>query len=133
MIVCAPCLSLFSEGACGNMDAADAKAYAKIVENGIQAVETVRELRMTGYTGDQLFVLAYDEGQTERTAEAAGVRPVFPDSDDPEMAGTQLFRSNAAELRERIASMGFSEQESAYYEEQLETGKVLVVAQTPRL
>lgn len=115
------------------MDAANAKAYAKVVENGMQAVETISELRMTGYTGDQLFVLAYDDGHTELTAEAAGAQPILPHSDDPDLKGTQIFRSSAEELRERIAGMGFSEEESAYYEEQLETGKVLVVALTPAI
>ncbi|OWA33086.1 hypothetical protein B9G55_23300 [Saccharibacillus sp. O16] len=113
------------------MDASDTKAYAKVVENGIEAIETIRELRITGYTGDQLFVLAYDEEKTERTAEAAGVRPVFPDSAESETADLQVFRSSAEELRVRIADMGFSKEEAAYYEEQLELGKVLVVALTP--
>ncbi len=113
------------------MDASDAKAYAKIVDNGTEAVETIRELKATGYTGDQLFVLAYDEKRTDLTAEAAGVRPVFPESDAREMADLQIFRSDAEELRKRIADMGFSEAEASYYEEQLELGKVLVVAWTP--
>ena len=110
-----------------------AKAYAKIVENGIHAVETIRELRITGYTGDQLFVLAYDDGHTELTAEAARVRPILPDSDQSDLQSTNIFRSSAEELRKRIAGMGFSEEESAYYEAQLETGKVLVVALTPAI
>ncbi|CAM3635724.1 MULTISPECIES: hypothetical protein [Saccharibacillus] len=38
------------------MDAADAKAYAKIVENGLQAVETIRQLRMTLELGKVLVV-----------------------------------------------------------------------------
>lgn len=38
------------------MDAADAKAYAKIAENGLQAVETIRELRMTLELGKVLVV-----------------------------------------------------------------------------
>ncbi|OWR26483.1 general stress protein [Saccharibacillus sp. O23] len=115
------------------MDASDTKAYAKIVENGTEAVETIRELRITGYTGDQLFVLAYDEKKTELTAEAAGVRPVFPEIAEGETADLHIFRSDAEELRKRIADMGFSEAEAAYYEEQLELGKVLVVAWTPAL
>lgn len=113
------------------MDASDAKAYAKIVENGMEAVETIRELKATGYTGDQLFVLAYDEKRTDLTAEAAGVRPVFPENVEGETADLQVYRSDSEELRKRIADMGFSEAEASYYEEQLELGKVLVVAWTP--
>jgi len=113
------------------MDASDTKAYAKIVENGIEAVETIRELRAAGYTGDQLFVLAYDEKKTELTAEAAGVRSIFPDTAAQETSDLQVFRSDAEELRRRIGDMGFAEDESAYYEQQLELGKVLVVALTP--
>jgi len=115
------------------MDAADAKAYAKIVENGVQVVETIRELRTTGYTGNQLFVLAYDLQRTDQVAKAAGAQPVISDTDQPEMEDIQILTSNAQELRERIAGMGFSERESAYYEEQLELGKVLVIALTPEL
>ncbi|MDO3412783.1 general stress protein [Saccharibacillus sp. CPCC 101409] len=112
------------------MDASQTKAYAKVVENGVQAVETIRELRMTGYTGDQLFVLAYDEEQTGRTAEAAGAQPILSEHEQSELTGTRWLRPTPDELRRRIEGMGFSEAESGYYEQQLEQGKVLVVALT---
>lgn len=106
----------------------NSKSYVKVVQNGLQAVETVGELRATGYLTEQIFVLAHNQDQTERIAETANADEIGIKEEGVFDAIANLFRSRGDELRAKIVSLGFTEMEAAYYEEELDHGKVLVIA-----
>ncbi|MEC0243740.1 general stress protein [Paenibacillus dokdonensis] len=106
----------------------NAKSYAKVVENGIQAVEEVNQLRSSGYVYDDIFVLAHDGDRSERIAETANADKIGIKEEGMFDALANLFRSRGDELRAKITSLGFTEAEAQFYEKELDLGKVLVIA-----
>jgi hypothetical protein len=110
------------------MNSTNAHAYAKVVENGVQAVETVKELRNTGYRYEDVFVLAHSQDRTDRIAGTADAKEIGMKEEGMFDSLANLFRSRGDELRAKIVSMGFTEAEAAFYEKELDLGKVLVIA-----
>lgn len=110
------------------MESVNAKAYAKIVENGTQAVQEVKNLQTTGYDANHIFVLAHDSDKTERIAGASDASKVGITEEGVFGSIANLFRSRGDELRSKIMSLGFTEAEADFYETQLDLGKVLVIA-----
>ncbi|MDQ0091272.1 hypothetical protein J2T12_004709 [Paenibacillus anaericanus] len=106
----------------------NSKSYVKVVQNGLQAVEAVGELRASGYLTEQIFVLAHNQDQTERIAETANADEIGIKEEGIFDAIANLFRSRGDELRAKIVSLGFTEMEAAFYEKELDHGKVLVIA-----
>lgn len=110
------------------MSMIDNKAYAKVVQNGVQAVETVQELHAAGYNKEDIYVLAHNEDRTERIAEAADAGDIGIKEEGVFTTIANLFRSRGDELRATIESLGFTEAEAAFYEKELDMGKVVVIA-----
>ena len=110
------------------MESTNNKAYAKIVENGTLAVQEIQQLQSTGYPSDQIYVLAHSSDKTERIAQASDSNQVGMKEEGVFGTFSNLFRSRGDELRAKIVSLGFTEAEGAFYEAQLDLGKVLVVA-----
>ncbi|KKO53037.1 general stress protein [Paenibacillus sp. DMB20] len=110
------------------MESTNAKAYAKIVENGTQAVQEVQNLKTAGYMSDHIFVLAHDSDKTERVVQASDAKEVGIKEEGIFDSIANLFRSRGDELRAKIVSLGFTEAEADFYEKQLDLGKVLVIA-----
>ncbi|GIP54598.1 general stress protein [Paenibacillus vini] len=110
------------------MSTIDNKSYAKVVQNGVQAVETVQELHSTVYSAEDIFVLAHDQDRSDRIAEAANANEIGIKEEGMFSAIANLFRSRGDELRAKIVSLGFTETEAAFYEKELDLGKVLVIA-----
>ncbi|OPG95286.1 general stress protein [Chryseobacterium mucoviscidosis] len=110
------------------MNSTNAQAYAKVVENGVQAVEAVKELQITGYLADHIFVLAHEKDRTDRIADTADAKEIGIKEEGLFDSMANLFRSRGDELRAKIVSMGFTEAEADFYETELDKGKVLVIA-----
>ncbi|AWB45989.1 general stress protein [Paenibacillus sp. CAA11] len=110
------------------MSSINAKSYAKVVQNGVQAVETVNELRNTGYLSENIYVLAHEQDRTDRIAEAADTGEIGIKEEGVFTSIANLFRSRGDELRAKIVALGFTESEAAFYEKELDLGKVLVIA-----
>ncbi|MDO7907841.1 general stress protein [Paenibacillus sp. JX-17] len=108
--------------------AANTKAYAKVVENGVQAVEAVKELRNTGYSYEDVYVLAHSTDRTDKIAETADAKEIGRKEEGMFDSLANLFRSRGDELRAKIQSMGFTEAEADFYEKELDQGKILVIA-----
>lgn len=110
------------------MDSIGAQSYAKVMENGVQAIEEVNRLRENGYTKEEIYVVSHDQDRESRIAEAADTNEVSMKEEGLFGSIANLFRSRGDELRAHIASLGFSEAEADFYEKELDLGKVLVVA-----
>lgn len=110
------------------MNVSNEKSYAKVVENGTQAVQEVENLRQVGYDQERIFVLAHDSDKTDRIAEVSDANHVGIKEEGVFDAIANLFRSRGDELRAKIQSLGFTEAEAGFYEKQLDLGKVLVIA-----
>lgn len=94
------------------------KPPIRVVEDGTQALNIVQELNTGNYSHERIYVFAHDENRTHTLANAA---------DESKQISANLFRSRGEELRAKICSMGFSEEEAAHYEEELDRGNVLVI------
>lgn len=104
------------------------KSYAKVVQNGVQAVETVKELGSTGYLAENIYVLAHDQERTDRIVDATNAQEVGIKEEGVFHSLANLFRSRGDELRSKIVSLGFTDTEAEFYEKELDLGKVLVIA-----
>ncbi|MGG1615181.1 general stress protein [Paenibacillus sp. NRS-1782] len=104
------------------------KSYAKVVENGVQAIEAVNELRNTGYRYEDVFVLAHDQDRTDRIADTVDAKEIGMKEEGVFDSLANLFRSRGDELRAKITFLGFTDTEADFYEKELDQGKVLVIA-----
>lgn len=111
-----------------NMNQTNHKSYAKVVDNGVQAVEAVNELRNTGYRYEDVFVLAHDQDRTDRIADTVDAKEIGIKEEGVFDSLANLFRSRGDELRAKITSLGFTDTEADFYEKELDQGKVLVIA-----
>lgn len=104
------------------------RAYARLVNNGVEAVDVVNDLHRQGFAHDQIYVLAHEKARTDHIADAADANRIGIAEEGVIDAVANLFRSRGDELRSKIQSMGFSSYEAGRYESELDHGKVLVMA-----
>ncbi|WP_150273493.1 general stress protein [Paenibacillus tepidiphilus] len=109
------------------MESVGTMAHAKLVDNGIQAIEEVNRLRDGGINKEDIYVLSHDSGRESRIADTADVNEVNLSEEGLFGAIANLFRSRGNALRFKITSLGFSPAEANFYEKELDTGKVLVI------
>ncbi|ASA24175.1 general stress protein [Paenibacillus donghaensis] len=113
------------------MDSIGAQSYAKVLENGVQAIEEVNRLRNSGYTREDIYVISHDEDREGRIVDAADTNEVGLKEEGLFGAIANMFRSRGDELRSMITSLGFTEAEADFYEKELDLGKVIVIAKKP--
>ena len=58
------------------MDSTQLNSYAKEVDNGVKAVQEIKQLQGAGYVYDNIFVLAHDEDRTDRIADTANATEI---------------------------------------------------------
>lgn len=104
------------------------RAYARLVNNGVEAVDVVNDLHRQGFAQDQIYVLAHEKDRTNHIADAADANRIGIAEEGMFDAVANLFRSRGDELRNKIQSLGFSSFEAGRYESELDHGKVLVMA-----
>jgi hypothetical protein len=104
------------------------KAYAKLVNNGLEAYDVVSDLHRQGFTEKEIFVLAHDREKTDRLADVTDANKVGMSEEGMFDTVANLFRTRGDALRNKIESMGFNEHEATMYESELDRGKVLVMA-----
>ncbi|TFE25786.1 general stress protein [Cohnella luojiensis] len=104
------------------------KAYAKLVNNGLEAYDVVNNLHRQGFTEKEIYVLAHERDQTDRLAEVADTNKVGISEEGMFETVANLFRNRGDVLRSKIESMGFDSYEASMYEAELDDGKVLVMA-----
>ena len=114
------------------MESTNTNSYAKVVNNGVQAVEEVKQLKTTGYAYEDIFVLAHNQDRTDRIANTANADEIGIKDEGIFNAVANLFRSRGDELRAKIESLGFTEAEAEFYEKELDLGKVLVIARNKK-
>lgn len=110
------------------MSSTQLNSYAKVVENGVKAVQEVKQLQSSGYGYDNIFVLAHDEDRTDRIVDTANANEIGIKEEGMFDSLANLFRSRGDELRAKITSLGFTDAEADFYEKELDLGKVLIIA-----
>jgi hypothetical protein len=104
------------------------KAYAKLVNNGLEAIDVAKDLHRQGYTEKEIYVLAHGKDRTDRLADATDANKVGLSEVGMFDSIANLFRDRGDELRHKIESMGFDQHEASMFEAELDQGKVLVMA-----
>ncbi|QMV41081.1 general stress protein [Cohnella cholangitidis] len=104
------------------------RAYAKLVNNGLEAFDVVNDLHRQGYTEKEIYVLAHESDRTDRLADAADTNKVGMSEEGMFDTIANLFRTRGDELRNKIEAMGFDPYEASRFEAELDQGKVLVMA-----
>lgn len=96
--------------------------------SGMEALNKVRELNRRGYPQDKIYVLAHESDHTDALSEATNANQIGVKEEGVFNAMANLFRSRGDELRSKLESVGLTEREAEQYEQEMDRGRVLVIA-----
>lgn len=99
-----------------------------VVENGVQAKEKIEVLAVSGYTKDDIYIFAHDKDRSEHLTDATHTESVGMKEQGMFDSLGNVFRSRGDELRSKMENLGLTKVEAEKYEEELDYGKVVVVA-----
>lgn len=98
------------------------------VENALQAKTEIEKLETQGFTHDDIYVFAHDRARSEDITNALEVERVGMKEQGFLDTMKNMTRSRGDVLRTKLAATGLSEQEAAQYEEELDKGKLVIIA-----
>lgn len=98
------------------------------VENAVQAKQEIEKWETKGYSRDNIYIFAHDKDREKDITD-------FLDTESAG-AGEQGFFSKMKnvvskrgdELRSEMAAVGLTQEEAAEYEEELDKGKLVLIA-----
>jgi hypothetical protein len=100
----------------------------KIVENGVEARAEIEQFLLQGFTHDEIYILAHDKKRSEDLTDSLDVDEIgFAQQGIFNSIGN-VFRSRGDELRSKLVSLGLSDAEAERYEEEMDQGRVVLVA-----
>ncbi|RLL44836.1 general stress protein [Oceanobacillus piezotolerans] len=99
-----------------------------VVENGVKAKEKIDQLMVQGYTKDDIYVIAHEKERTEDLTDGLNVNEVGLKEEGVFDKIANVFRKRGDELRSQFENLGLSETEANHYEEELDKGRVVVIA-----
>jgi hypothetical protein len=100
----------------------------KVVENGVEARKEIEQLLSQGFTNDEIYLLAHDKRRSEDLTDALNIDDVGVAEQGIFDSIGNIFRSRGDELRAKMESLGLSDAEAERYEEEMDRGRVVVVA-----
>ncbi|MFS0783922.1 general stress protein [Bacillus sp. 1P06AnD] len=100
----------------------------EVVENGVQAKEKIEALNASGYTKDDIYIFAHDKDRSKHLTENTDTEDVGMKEQGMMDTLGNMFRSRGDELRSKMQNLGLTADEAAKCEEELDYGKVVVVA-----
>jgi uncharacterized protein with NRDE domain len=106
------------------------KDYTKvcIVHNILEARKQISDLQYEGYWKENIFVLAHDKKRTKHAADNTDGNQIGISEEGAFTAIANLFRSTGDALRAKLKSMGVSEERAHHLEEELDSGKIVILA-----
>ncbi|PLR67793.1 MULTISPECIES: general stress protein [Bacillaceae] len=99
-----------------------------VVENGIQATEKINHLEVEGFVKDDIYLFAHDPSRSKHLTSGTDTESVGISEQGVFSSMKNVFRSRGDELRSKMVSLGLTENEAAHMEEELDKGKVVIVA-----
>ncbi|MFZ7946792.1 general stress protein [Neobacillus sp. 19] len=102
--------------------------HVKVVENGVEARREIDQFIMQGFTKDEIYLLAHDKGRSEDLTDSLDIGDIGVSEQGVLDAVANVFRTRGDELRSKLESLGLSKAEAERYEEELDQGRVVVVA-----
>ncbi|MBO0960977.1 general stress protein [Neobacillus sp. MM2021_6] len=100
----------------------------KVVENGVEAKREIEQLIMQGFTKDEIYLLAHDKHRSEDLTDSLDIGGIGVGEQGVFDSIANVFRTRGDELRSKLESLGLSHAEAEHYEEELDQGRVVVVA-----
>ncbi|MEH7250239.1 general stress protein [Neobacillus niacini] len=100
----------------------------KIVENGVEAKQEIAQFMLQGYTKSEIYLLAHDENRSEHLTDALDINEVGVSEQGIFDSIANVFRSRGDELRSKLQSLGLSAAAAERCEEEMDHGKVIVLA-----
>lgn len=100
----------------------------KVVENGVQAKREIDDLIVQGYSKDEIYLLAHDKNRSEDLSDSLDIKDIGVAEQGVLESVANVFRTRGDALRAKLESLGMSPLEAEHYEEELDRGKVVVVA-----
>ncbi|MFC0272403.1 general stress protein [Metabacillus herbersteinensis] len=99
-----------------------------VVENGVQATETIENLENQGVKRDDIYLFAHDSNRSDHLTEGTHTKNVGLKEEGIFDKMANSLRSRGDELRSKMESLGVTQGEAARLEEELDYGKVVIVA-----
>ncbi|MGM9922656.1 MAG: general stress protein [Bacillus sp. (in: firmicutes)] len=99
-----------------------------VVNNASDAQQKISGLTASGYTKDDIYIFAHDKARSEDLTDATDTNNVGMKEQGMFEAMGNMFRSRGDELRSKMTNLGLTQSEAERYEEDLDHGKVVVVA-----
>ncbi|MBT2570675.1 general stress protein [Planococcus sp. ISL-110] len=98
------------------------------VENAVQAKKEIEKLETQGYTHDDIYIFAHDKKRNKDITKALDTEEVGMKEQGFLDSMKNMTSSRGDELRAKLAAAGLSDQEAEQYEEELDKGKLVIVA-----
>lgn len=89
--------------------------------------KAVEKLSSKGIKKEDLYVLFLDDERTKRVANESNANEVNTKELGVGTAVANMFTKKGDELRTQLKELGFSQSEANGYEEELDTGKILLI------
>ncbi|AZU64543.1 general stress protein [Neobacillus mesonae] len=102
----------------------------RVVENGLEAKKVIEQFNLQGFTKDDIYLLAHDETRTEDLTDSLDIQDVGVKEEGFLDSVANVFRTRGDELRSKMESLGLSHAEAERFEEELDQGRVVVIAST---
>ncbi|WP_342515099.1 general stress protein [Sporosarcina sp. FSL K6-1522] len=100
----------------------------KTVENAVQAKKEIEDLVTQGYTHDDIYLFAHDKKRGNHITDALDTETVSMKDQGFFQSMKNMFTSRGDELRSKMEVAGLSKAEAAIAEEELDQGKLIIVA-----
>ena len=98
------------------------------VENALQAKKEIEKLETQGYSLDDIYIFAHDKKRGKDITKALDTEEVGVKEQGFLDSMKNMTSSRGDELRAKLAAAGLSDQEAEQYEEELDKGKLVIVA-----
>lgn len=98
------------------------------VENAVQAKKEIEKLETQGYSHDDIYIFAHDKKRSKDITKALDTEEVGIKEQGFLDSMKNMTSSRGDELRAKLAAAGLSDQEAEQYEEELDKGKLVIVA-----
>ncbi|ANU24474.1 general stress protein [Planococcus donghaensis] len=98
------------------------------VENALQAKSEIEKLETQGYTHDDIYIFAHDKKRGKDISKALDTEEVGMKEQGFLDSMKNMTVSRGDELRAKMAAAGLSKQEAEEYEEELDKGKLVIIA-----
>ncbi|WP_064091992.1 general stress protein [Rossellomorea aquimaris] len=100
----------------------------KTVENVVGVKNEIETFTNEGFTKKEIFVFAHDKHRSEDISEATHTESIGVKEQGLIESMGNLFKSRGDELRTKMKAVGMNQAEADAYEEELDKGKIVVVA-----